>query len=140
MAGSYVVSAVAEMGGGRYGLYSGRPRTMSLDDFHDMLDAAYAKAKFKKKQKAHESLQQLSNLLENEALQVWRKKKWEILTPREAEEGRQRIRWQLCSGRVGSNRGPGDTLQEGVWGGKCCARQGAADLNYEEWRDLPDAA
>ena len=86
MAGSYVVSAVAEMGGGRYSLYSGRSRAMSLDDFHDRLEAAYAKAKLKnKKVEAHEFLQQLPAYLENEALQVWRKKKWEILEAPEAE-------------------------------------------------------
>ncbi|GAQ84806.1 hypothetical protein KFL_002070020 [Klebsormidium nitens] len=88
MAGSYVVSAATEMGGGRYGLYSGRPGTMSLDDFHDRLEAAFAKAKSKdKKLEAHEFLQQLPAYLENEALQVWCKKKWEILEEPEVEEG-----------------------------------------------------
>ena len=69
-------------------MYSGRPGTMSLDDFHDRLEAAFAKAKSKdKKLEAHEFLQQLPAYLENEALQVWRKKKWEILEPPEVEEG-----------------------------------------------------
>ena len=53
------------------------------------MEAAFAKAKSKdKKLEAHELLQQLGPAyLENEALQVWRKKKWEILEAPEVEEG-----------------------------------------------------
>jgi hypothetical protein len=73
-------------------MFSGRPGTQFVEDFEDRLLAAYAKARLKdKKLSKAEFLLQLPGVLEYEALQLWRKKRDEILT--EPEDGEQRKVW-----------------------------------------------
>jgi hypothetical protein len=67
-------------------MFSGRPDSQSVEDFEDRLLATYAKARLKdKKLSKAEFLLQLPGVLEYEALQLWRKKRDEILT--EPEDG-----------------------------------------------------
>ena len=62
--------------------YSGRPGSMSLEDFEDRLEAEYARACLKEKKLSRaDFLRQLPAFLEDEALQVWRGRRKEILTP-----------------------------------------------------------
>jgi hypothetical protein len=80
-------SIMSGMHGGMQ-LFSGRPRTKSVDDLEDRLEAAYAKARFKdKKLTRAEFLHQLADYLECEALRVWRKHRGNILEPRGVAEG-----------------------------------------------------
>ncbi|GAQ88022.1 hypothetical protein KFL_003940130 [Klebsormidium nitens] len=62
--------------------YSGRPGSMALEDFEDRLEAEYARACMKEKKLSRaDFLKQLPAFLEDEALQVWRGKRKDILTP-----------------------------------------------------------
>ncbi|GAQ90914.1 hypothetical protein KFL_007020010 [Klebsormidium nitens] len=71
------------------GLFSGRPGTQSVEDFEDRLLAAYAKAKSKdKKLTEADFLLQLPAYLEHEALQLWRKRRKDILTKPEGASDR----------------------------------------------------
>jgi hypothetical protein len=84
---------VGAAGAGVYSqMFSGRPGTQSVEDFEDRLLAAYAKARSKDKKLAKaEFLLQLPRVLEHEALQLWRKKRDEILA--EPEDGEERKAW-----------------------------------------------
>jgi hypothetical protein len=80
-------SIMSGMHGGMQ-LFNGRPRTQSVEDLGDRLEAAYAKARSKdKKLTRAEFLHQLAGYLECEALRVWRKHRGDILKPREAVAG-----------------------------------------------------
>jgi hypothetical protein len=73
-------------------MFSRRPGSQSVEDFEDQLLAAYAKARLKdKKLSKAEFLLQLPGVLEHEVLQLWHKKRVEILT--EPEDGEQRKVW-----------------------------------------------
>ena len=62
-------------------MYSGRPGTLSVDDFGDRLLANYAKARAKDtKLTKVRFLEQLPGFLELEALRLWRKNKDTVLT------------------------------------------------------------
>jgi hypothetical protein len=74
-------------------MFSGRPGPQSVEGFEDRLLAAYAKARSKdKKLTMAEFLLQLPGRLEYEALQLWCKKRDEILTEPEAQPSRTRVK------------------------------------------------
>jgi hypothetical protein len=79
---------MANGAGGYSQMFSGRPGTQSVEDFKDWLLAAYAKARSKGKKLAKgEFSLQLPGGLKHEALQLWRKKRDEILAePKDGEE------------------------------------------------------
>jgi hypothetical protein len=69
-------------------LFTGRPKTQSVDNLGDWQEAVYAKARSKnKKLTCVEFLHQLAGCLECEALRVWRKHRGDILQPRGVAEG-----------------------------------------------------
>jgi hypothetical protein len=71
-------------------MFSGRPGSQSVEDFEDRLLAVYAKARLKdKKLTKAEFCCSFPGVLEYEALQLWRKKRDEILTePEDAEKSK----------------------------------------------------
>jgi hypothetical protein len=94
------------------GLFSGRPGTQSVKDFADRLLAAYAKNKLKEKRLTKaEFLLQLPAYLEHETLQLWRKKREEILT--EPEDSEKLKTWDPIAAAV-------KLFKEHLWGCQCC--------------------
>lgn len=83
MAARYASAVVSMERGARVSdRYSGRPGSMSLKDFEDRIEAEYARACLKEKKLSKtDFLKQLPAFLEDEALQVWRGSKREVLTP-----------------------------------------------------------
>jgi hypothetical protein len=80
-------SIMSGMHGGMQ-LFNGRPRTQSVDDLGNRLEAAYAKGRSNdKKLTRAEFLHQLAGYLEYEALRVWRKHRSNILETRGVAEG-----------------------------------------------------
>lgn len=79
---SFLEAPASAVGINHARLYSGRPGTLSILDFADRLDAAWARARLKdKKLEAKEFLRQLPEYLDHEALYLWRQKKEDILNP-----------------------------------------------------------
>jgi hypothetical protein len=89
MGSEYSGAALLAAPSGSVGLFSGRPATRPAEDFEDRLLAAYTKARSKdKKLTEADFLLQLPAYLEHEALQLWRKRRKDILTKPEGASDR----------------------------------------------------
>jgi hypothetical protein len=89
MGGEYGGAALLPGSSSSIGLFSGRPGTQSVENFEDRLLAAYAKVRCKdKKLSEAELLLQLPAYLGHEALQLWRKRRKNILTKPEGASNR----------------------------------------------------
>jgi hypothetical protein len=89
MGSEYSGAALLTGSSSSIGLFSGRPGTQSVEDFEDRLLAAYAKARSKdKKLSEADFVLQLPAYLEHEALQLWRKRRRDILTKPEGASDR----------------------------------------------------